>query len=298
MILRRALLACAAALPLLAGGCAAALVPVVAGGLVVRQQTGGSDHDKAPVEKTGGAPAAELASSLAPAPEAERVPVFAPGTAPRASLGGTGLTPAPAAPAPAPSPAAAEPAQGSDPYAAFASYAVQKAAPPPAGSPRYSALVDQESLIATPRVSQCGNQPPAVIVDLDPGNAAFDLEDPPLAAPGLAQRLAAIRAGGVTVLWLASVSAVSAEKLYTVLRASGLDPQRTDRLLLLKDADDRKQQRRLRAAQDWCVIAIAGDRRSDFDEVFDYLRDPQGPIARALEPNIGAGWFLAPPPID
>ena len=45
------------------------------------------------------------------------------------------------------------------------------------------------------------------------------------------------------------------------------------------------------------VPAIAGDRKADFDEVFDYLRNPDGPVAIALEQFIGAGWFLAPPPI-
>ena len=45
------------------------------------------------------------------------------------------------------------------------------------------------------------------------------------------------------------------------------------------------------------VLAIAGDRKADFDEVFDYLRNPDGPVAIALEQFIGAGWFLAPPPI-
>jgi len=31
--------------------------------------------------------------------------------------------------------------------------------------------------------------------------------------------------------------------------------------------------------------------------VFDYLRNPDGPVALALEQYIGAGWFVVPPPI-
>ena len=98
--------------------------------------------------------------------------------------------------------------------------------------------------------------------------------------------------------WSASLPVAGAERVYTILQATGLDPQRTDRLLLLKPGQDRKQQRREAAARDWCIVAIAGDRRADFDEAFDYLRDPQGPVAQALESHFGAGWFLAPPPID
>jgi hypothetical protein len=72
----------------------------------------------------------------------------------------------------------------------------------------------------------------------------------------------------------------------------------TDRVLLARKADEAKQARRLSAARDWCFIALAGDRASDFEEAIDYLRDPDGPIARAMDPLRGAGWFIAPNPID
>jgi hypothetical protein len=310
---RRALPALALALlaPALLGGCAAALVPVVAGGVMARKQLEGNGDKSA--ERRDEATAG---SELSPPAPPERIPVFTPETAPRGGLAGN-VAPAAAAPAPIPPPEPApEPTPapspapaglsprpgaapgGSDPYAAFARHALEKGLVTRPGTARLSALVEQESLTGEPRLAECAAQPPAVLIDLDPGNAAFDLDNPPLAAPGLAERLAAVRASGLTVLWSASLPVAEAERLYTILQATGLDPQRTDRLLLLKPGQDRKQQRREAAARDWCIVAIAGDRRADFDEAFDYLRDPQGPVARALESHFGAGWFLAPPPID
>jgi hypothetical protein len=189
-------------------------------------------------------------------------------------------------------------ATGDDPYRAFARYALAQAAPMAPGQVRRSALIDQSTLAAQPRLADCGDQPLAVVVDLDPGTEPFNLDNPPAPAPGLAENLTAIRNAGITVLWSASLPVASAERLYTVLSASGLDPARTDRLLLERNEDERKQTRRQSAGHDWCILAVAGDRRADFDEVFDYLRDPDGPVAQALDPNFGAGWFLAPPPID
>jgi hypothetical protein len=43
------------------------------------------------------------------------------------------------------------------------------------------------------------------------------------------------------------------------------------------------------------VVAIAGDARSDFDELFDYLMDPSA--ALPIEALLDAGWFLTPPPL-
>jgi len=40
------------------------------------------------------------------------------------------------------------------------------------------------------------------------------------------------------------------------------------------------------------VVAIAGDERGDFDELFDYLRDPGSAVG--LYPMMGEGWFLVP----
>jgi hypothetical protein len=64
-------------------------------------------------------------------------------------------------------------------------------------------------------------------------------------------------------------------------------------LLLIRSAEDRKQLLRENANDDVCVVAIAGDRRGDFDELFDYLRNPGSAVG--LYPMMGSGWFLVPP---
>lgn len=256
-------------------GCVAAAIPVLAGGVLV-------DSRKRQTET-----AAPMAT---PSPEVTVEAAASPAGLP-AALASPGLGDAASADAP-PVRSAGEG------FAAFARYAIAKAPPAPPGEPRLSALLDQASIGAEPRRLACGDQPPAVVIDLDPAGGAFDPDDPPSPAAGLAAELAAVRAAGVTVMWAANVAVSESDKVYTVLQATALDPDRTDRLLLLRRGDERKQERRSAAARDWCVIAIAGDARGDFDELYDYLVDPSGSVAEALAPNFGAGWFLVPPPIE
>jgi hypothetical protein len=188
-------------------------------------------------------------------------------------------------------------AMATGPFAAFLGHALANAAKIPPGKLRESALIDQQSLATAPRRARCREQKPAVLLDLDPGAAAFDLDDPPSPAPGLAAGLARLRVSGIRVLWTASLPQADETQLRTILRATELDPDGGDLVLLLSRDADRKQLARLAAARDWCIVAVAGDRRADFDESYDYLRDPDGPVARLLDGNLGAGWFLTPLPI-
>lgn len=287
------LAACAlAAMPL--SGCAAALVPVVAGGVIAREGLRKGPEAARATEAVTGAPVglAEPAASpaAAPAMQARAGEVWA--------VADSTALPPPSAPQAAPP--TVDGADPADPYGAFTRFALATAASHAAAPERrQSALLDQATIAdIAPSTLPCGSQPPAVAIDLDPGEKPFDVNDPPLPAPGLANHLASLRAAGITIAWIAGVEAAAAEQVYTVLQASGLDPDRTDRLLLLTKGLSRKQLRRDAAGRDWCVLAVAGDKRGDFDEVFDYLRDSQGTLARALETRIGSGWFLAPPPID
>jgi hypothetical protein len=163
--------------------------------------------------------------------------------------------------------------------------------------PHRSGARDPATVASQPTRANCGSQPPAVLIDLDPGSTAFDLDDPPATAPGLAEQLASLRAAGLTILWQASLPAETSERLYITLAALGLDPERTDRLLLIRKAGESKQERRQDAARDWCILAMAGDSKGDFEEAFDYLREPNGSLAAALSANLGDGWFLIPQPI-
>lgn len=283
----------ASALPLL-GGCVAAALPVVAGAVVAKKTVGGSDRKVDP--------------KVAAPPEA-RVTVFNDGSTPRSgvstSMGAVrpGALPSPnGAPSPTVAAAAVSPRAVSDGgnagYSAFVNYALAQAMMPTPGTARRSALVDPATLTSGAKLLDCSAAQPAVLIDLDPGPATFDLADAPLPSPGLAAQLAALRRAGLTVLWSAALPVKDAQRLWTVLQASGLDPDRTDRLLLLRKPEERKQERRLAAARDWCIVAMAGDRPGDFEEALDYLRDPDGPIAQSLKPNFGAGWFISPPPIQ
>ncbi|MES2301601.1 MAG: hypothetical protein V4521_05940 [Pseudomonadota bacterium] len=275
-MIHRALLSAAllalAALPL--GGCvAAALVPIAASGAVAKRTSdiGKERKGRKPVKPvvTVGSGAAILPAAVAAIPAAAEEP----------------------------SPAAEPPqAEAEDGYAAMSAW-VMAAAGAPSGKPVQSALLDQRSLAALPRTEACSDQRRALLIDLDVGEKPFDLTDPPSPAPGLADHLRKIRGTGVAVVWIAALPEATAADLGTILKATGLDPLGIDRTLLLRRNETRKQQILNRAAEDWCVLAIAGDRKSDFDEVFDYLRNPDGPVALALEQHVGAGWFLVPPPI-
>jgi len=273
----RLLLAALVALqPVLLSGCVAAVMPVVAGGLAVKTRIDGKPDGK----PKGG----HRKPSLSESGEPPETPI--PGAG--ASLQLTGLA---ALPRPDEAP---DGAGGSFP--AFIDFALTAAQPKPR-QPFRSALIDPATLTSRPARANCGSQPPAVLIDLDPGKAAFDLDDPPAAAPRLAEQLAILRAAGLTILWQASLPTDAFERLHITLAAVGLDPDRTDRLLLIRKAGERKQDRRQDAARDWCILAMAGDSKDDFEEAFDYLRDPNGILAAALSANLGDGWFLTPQPV-
>lgn len=142
----------------------------------------------------------------------------------------------------------------------------------------------------------CPEKVPAVLLDLDPGEAAFAADNVGLPSNGLAEGLARLREAGIVVLWISRTDANQVRQVADALVLAGLDPTGRDPLLLVRNAADRKQTLRQEANLDVCVIAIAGDRRADFDELFDYLRDPNGAIG--LEGMMGEGWFLAPVPFD
>jgi len=257
-------LALAAALPLILSGCIPAANPGAAGTFAARDSGGtvARAADAGPSLVTLSAAAASPAARLSIPSPARRLP------------------------------------SANDPYAAFARYALDQAGSGQPGQARRSALMDQGTLAKMPQLARCGDQPLAIVIDLDRGLQPFTPHDASLPVAGLAGQLTALRNAGLTVLWNTSAPVSQAGKIHSALRASNLDPDGTDQLLLVRGTDERKQTNRAAAAKDWCIIAIAGDRRADFDEVFDYLRDPDGPLAQTLAANLEAGWFLAPSPID
>lgn len=178
--------------------------------------------------------------------------------------------------------------------AAFAAFAARQAAIPVIGGERRSAiLADPTSM--EPETRGCSIHPAAVLIDIDPAGGTIDLSRTLAGDHLLTARLAALRAEGVTIGWTTSRTADQAGAIRKALVASGLDPAGRDELVLLRFPEERKQTRRDEFAKAHCVVAIAGDERADFHELFDYLRNPAA--AQPLEKLIGAGWFLVPPPL-
>ena len=154
-------------------------------------------------------------------------------------------------------------------------------------------LADPAAL--TPERAECAFAQTAVLIDLDPGDAEAPLDDGIGAPERLVRVLATLRAQEVAVLWLSRHTAVRAGAVRRTLLRTGLDPRGTDPLYLVRYADESKATRRADAAKDFCVVAILGDEKRDFDELFAFLKEENA--ALGLESLIGEAWFLAPDPI-
>jgi hypothetical protein len=268
---------CAAALPSLSGCLAAAAIPLAAGGAMFKTRHHGANERSEASPTRSRAPAA-TAAALASADVDRAVPV-------------TGRLPAPHA---APSTAAAPAESDSGAYRTFAAYVATQAAKPEFGEDRHSALLAAPGTLS-PQTATCSIQPPAVLIDLDPAGSTFDPDAAPAPNPPLAQALAALRAQEVGVLWISGATADHAGAIRRALRDSGLDPDGSDELVLVRYAGERKQTRREDVGKSNCVLAIAGDERADFDELYQYLKNPDA--ALSLEPLFGKGWFLVPQPL-
>ncbi|MEP0392371.1 MAG: hypothetical protein ABJ205_10285 [Erythrobacter sp.] len=146
-----------------------------------------------------------------------------------------------------------------------------------------------------PVKAQCGGVSPTILIDLDPEGALFDSTTASRPPSGLARGLAQLRESGVSVAWISGNGIDKLDAIKRSLTYSGLDLANEDRVLLVRGSDDRKQTLREELSQISCLIAIAGDTRSDFDELYDYLKNPSD--ANSLEPLIGDGWFLIPQPL-
>lgn len=264
----RPALASAAALALasLLSGCIALALPVLAGGTMI---AGGNVKIRAATPNPG-----------APKLMRRKVPERTAGE-PASGFGLTALTALP-------TPAGAAP----DPWAEFVNYALGQVTAGNGQPVGQSALLVSGASLGLPRLRPCMARDPAVIIDLD--HAAENAEASPPPA-GLAAQLERLRAAGIVVVWISQSPASEVANVAAKVRGAGLDPAGTDPLLLLRSARDRKQALREEASRDVCPIAIAGDRKGDFDELFDYLRDPRA--AAGLESLIGSGWFIVPPPL-
>jgi hypothetical protein len=265
-------------------GCVAAAIPLVAGGALARSATDGRDADTAPV--------------AAPAPADEAAPAMPSGEV-RVAATPDAETPAPV---PVPPPARTP--------VTTASVARDPASPNSARAAAFTPLLEYVNRMRTDSMESaysamladrlalsalrkpCTQSEKAIVIDLDPGEGLFDPLAVTMPSPLEINSLANMRKAGIRIVWISNNRAPTEDAIRAALGKAGLDPAGKDTLLLLRKPDDRKQTLREALSENTCLIAIAGDRRGDFDELFDFLKDPDS--ARDLDMMIGNGWFLLP----
>ncbi len=277
-----------AALPLLSGCIAVAALPLLASGAMV---TGGHFRIRAATPR----PKPSATVRVLPTNE-ERTDggaIVNPTTLPPAiaQSAGLGTTVVLTQLTELPRPTFAQP----DPWREFVDYAADKGAAAAGKARGRSVLLEAGTPIGLPKLRECDGRVPAVMIDLDTGTQAFVPGGTLAPSRVLVDGLARMREAGMAVVWITALPAGEVTAVAEALKTSGLDPAGSDPLLLLRNDGDRKQALREDAARDVCVIAIAGDRKGDFDELFDYLRDQSS--GQSLDYLLGAGWFIVPPPL-
>jgi hypothetical protein len=183
----------------------------------------------------------------------------------------------------------------SNAYLPFARHALNEAEKRSKGGAARSAVLVEQVSLTQPQTMSCGAKPMAALIDLDvaPGTPAeMDVER----QNGFAALLEVMRESGIRIVWLAETDERQLGPILDLLR-EGDEPvlRDTDLMLIGLPGNYRKQEHRWALAQSHCVVAIAGDRKSDFDELYDYLRDQD--YAIRLEAFNGRGWFELPHPI-
>jgi hypothetical protein len=180
-------------------------------------------------------------------------------------------------------------------YLPFARYAIGEAQKrQQSGFANGMVLIERPSL-SKPHMIDCGLKPMAVIIDLDvaPGTPPEMLVQ---RQNGFATLLGLMRESDIRIIWLAETDEGSLKPILDLLK-EGENPviSEDDLMMVGVPGRSRKQERRWQLASRFCVVAIAGDTRGDFDELYDYLRDPA--YAIRLEGFIGRGWFELPHPV-
>jgi hypothetical protein len=184
----------------------------------------------------------------------------------------------------------------SSPYANFAAYALKQSARLAEGEGVRSVVLVPRVDIFNPETMDCEHKPLAVVIDLDDVTGRDWIKAETLYRQnGLIEVLNSLRAAEISVIWLSEQPAAASALISAILNEAGFTQTESDDFLFLdRGAEDRKQVRRWDAARNYCIVAMAGDDRADFDELYDYLRDPDGAIT--LNNMFNNGWFLTPPP--
>ncbi len=183
----------------------------------------------------------------------------------------------------------------SHPYAGFARYALDQMAKRNGGEAVGSAVLVEQVSLTSPKTIDCGAKPMVAMIDLDPavGATSHSVAD----VAGLGAILQTMRDRGVGIAWMSDRSDGELAAEIDALRAANLPVIKGEDLLLFGGRKaPRKQERRWSLAKTYCIVAVAGDRKSDFDELYDFLRDQD--YAIRLDMFLGRGWFeLAAPAV-
>lgn len=259
-------------------GCVAAVIPVVAAGTIAKKKIDHRNRPDAPQALAGPrwTKAASTPGSAA--------------TPPATKLDAAALVPPPgAAQTPGAGIAVPKPAEGGD-YAALIAFALNEADRLSMGEAIQSQMLVKEFDIDNPKYQECSNGRAAVALDLDDASGAPG----DTLVPGLEAGLAQLRKAGIAILWFTDAAGAGMPSIRERLKASGLDPLATDRIYARAAPVDRKQTLRQAAARDYCIVALAGDTKTDLEEAYAFLRDPE--LGHAIDRKWNAGWFLLPPP--
>jgi hypothetical protein len=189
--------------------------------------------------------------------------------------------------------ASALPAPSRHPYLNFSQYALAQAERRDQGlGVQSKVLVEQVSLMQ-PETVECQAKPLAAIIDLDAGVVTAN-SDESLTRP-LGSLFEEMRDAGIRLIWISGRRQSEVASTLDPLR-QGVNPaiKAEDLISLQEKSGLRKQERRWNLAQYYCIAAVAGDQKSDFDELFDYVRNPA--YAVSLDKFWNQGWFLVPHP--
>jgi 5'-nucleotidase (lipoprotein e(P4) family) len=193
--------------------------------------------------------------------------------------------------------------------------------------PAESVVLAAASTLVSPSFVPCGSKPLAVILDVDETalqnlGAEYDQAahgrgydqarwerweqtgaDKVAPMPGADEALRAVRAAGVTPVFISNRMAAHALFTERALNQAGLGPAEHGKTLFLQGDDglgSAKDSRRARVAERFCVVAMAGDQLGDFSDQFNArgLSVPERRrAAAAFGGKWGAGWFMLSNPV-
>lgn len=262
------------------GGCVAAVVPAIAAGALTKSQIGdkggqsdmqGNDRAASSVGATHGVPVQNqaLPSDAAAIIAAEEDRIRSSHFGPSQHRAG--------------------------PFDEFSQFAETQAKKRASGNSISSAVLIPDVDIENPETMPCGQKPLAVIIDIDEGvDADSDAALGFRAQDGLADALRQMRSDRIRIIWLSDRPVARQSETRAMLDFLGITAP-SDLFLFDDGESDRKQLRRQKAAQDNCVLAIAGDEYADFDELYDYTLYPE--VTASLDGKFGKGWFVTPQPL-